>query len=173
MVLHEERTANRTCDAGKLGAKIMRILTFTTVRDFILRNIALFLTGSLLLIFFAGLFAPGSIGSIPMIEPLNKPAMVDYPRLCGLILGVIAIICSMIGSLLFLSSFLCRHRWWVSLIFIVIATALNLVVLEVSGYTFLHCIGDLFSRLSRVSISSGLSLTPTISTLSIISPLLL
>ena len=116
----------------------MRKLTFTAVRDFSLRNIALFLTGSLLLIFFAGLFAPGSIGSIPMIEPLNKPAMVDYPRLCGLILGVIAIICSMIGSLLFLSSFLRRHRWWVSLIFIVIALALNLVVMDFSDFTTYH-----------------------------------
>jgi hypothetical protein len=133
----------------------MRKLTFTAVRDFILRNIALFLTGSFLLMFFTSLFAPESIGSIPMIQPINKPAIVDYPRLCGLILGILAMVCSVIASLLFLSSYLSRCRWWASLIFIVIAFALNLVVLEVSGYTFLHCIDDLFSPAQPVKERDG------------------
>jgi len=124
----------------------MRNLTFTTVRDFILRNIALFLTGSFLLMFFNVLFVPESIGSIPMIQIKDQPAIVDYPRLCGLILGVLAMFCSMIASLLFLSSFLCRHRWWVSLIFIVIATALNLVIMDFTNViTYHYYLDGLFS----------------------------
>jgi hypothetical protein len=125
-------------------------LTLFRIGDFFLRTIALFMTGSLLLMFFTGLFVPESIGSIPMIETRGQPAIVDYPRLCGLILGVLAMVCSMIGSLLFLSSFLRSRRWWVSLIFIVIATAINLVFLDFTA--FHDCMDSLFSPAPTIEV---------------------
>jgi hypothetical protein len=128
----------------------MNKLTLIRIGNFFLRTIALFMTGSLLLMFFTGLFVPESIGSIPMIEARGQPAIVDYPRLFGLILGVMAMVCSMIGSLLFLSSFLRSRRWWVSLIFIVIASALNLVFLDFTAFN--DCIDFLLSPAPTIEV---------------------
>jgi|GEM_PF-4415269 len=108
----------------------MRKLTFTAVRDFSLRIIALILTGNILLMFFTGLFVPESLGSIPMIKPPSQPAIIDYPRLCGLIIGALAMFSSMTASLLFLNSYLRSCRWWVSLIVIIIATVIALPFLD-------------------------------------------